>query len=436
MQTNFQGSVRLLETTNGLHVSTDTFKNCEQEKLNTFIDENQPFVHKLARTANSDHRNINFICLTDLRVIYKSRPVQHLAFWIAMVILYTVNYTLGPGVHQRRYIDALLYLPSHMIFAYVQMYRLVPKYLLKKKYNLYITYSFLFLTLSIFYAHLVGTSMMIWKMKIFTSFPKYLIAYGRSAFSLLPSAGLAVAIKLLKEWFRQRDNTLKAENEKVKIELESLRSQIHPHFLFNTLNNLYSLTLSSSRSASLVVVHLSDLLRYMLYECREQEVPVDKELQMLKKYVELEKLRYGNRLDVAFTINGKSDDLAIAPLLLLPFVENSFKHGVSGLIDQCWINIHVHFEGNSFTLQVSNSRVEQDENTFGGLGMENVRKRLKHLYPGTHDLTITEEREIYVVRLELMLNKLATRNNEDTVETGNQHHLSPLYENSLLINRR
>jgi len=234
----------------------------------------------------------------------------------------------------------------------------------------------------------------------------YFIGYGRSAFALFFSTGLAVAIKLFKEWFRQRENALKSENEKVKIELESLRSQIHPHFLFNTLNNLYSLTLSSSSVASMVVVHLSDLLRYMLYECKEQQVQLEKELQMLKKYVELEKLRYGSRLDISFTISGIIKEIGIAPLLLLPFIENSFKHGVSEEIDQCWITIHVHLEKNKFILQVSNSRQKPQENIIGGLGMENVRKRLQLLYPDTYMMKITEEDEIYIVRLELLLNKL------------------------------
>lgn len=343
-----------------------------------------------------------------LKELFKNRLVQHIAFWIAMIILYTINYTLGPGTQPRRYIDAVLYLPGHIFFAYVQMYRLVPRYLLTKKYTPYILYSFLILTISIFYAYLVGTSMLLWEMKIFTSFPRYMIAYGRSAFSLLPSAGLAVAIKLFKEWFRQRENALKAENEKVKIELESLQSQIHPHFLFNTLNNLYSLTLTSSPAAPLIVAHLADLLRYILYECKAEEVPIEKELQMLKKYIELEKLRYGSRLDIAFTINGNTKELTIAPLLLLPFVENCFKHGVSEQIDQCWISIHVHIENDRFTFQVSNSRIERNEDTFGGLGMKNVDKRLLLLYPDRYKIKITEEEEVYIVKLQIALNTWST----------------------------
>jgi LytS/YehU family sensor histidine kinase len=126
---------------------------------------------------------------------------------------------------------------------------------------------------------------------------------------------------------------------------------------------------------------------------------------MLKKYIELEKLRYGNRLEVAFTTTGNSDGLMIAPLLLLPFVENSFKHGVSDQLDQCWINIHVHAENNLITFQISNSRMKKEENTLGGLGMENVQKRLSLLYPNTHSLTIVEEEETYIAKLELVLNK-------------------------------
>jgi LytS/YehU family sensor histidine kinase len=174
----------------------------------------------------------------------------------------------------------------------------------------------------------------------------------------------------------------------------------------------------------------------MLYECKEQEVSIDQELRMLRKYVELEKLRYGNRLDVAFTVDGDTTGLAIAPLVLLPFVENSFKHGVSGQIDQCWISVHVHIEGRQFTLQVSNSRVEQAENTVGGIGMENVRKRLKLLYPETHELKITAESEVYVVRLELTLNNIVSQKYVYAPQTSKEYNPSTLYENAMLVDRR
>lgn len=336
-----------------------------------------------------------------------------------MVLMYTVNYVFAPRVQERRFVDTLIFLPSHMFFTYTQMYLAIPRFLLKKKYKQYILFSFIFLCISVFYSHWAQNNIIDWdrrmfRLQVYFSYKYFFIRFGRSAFALFFTAGIAVAIKLFKEWFRQRELALKIENEKVRLELESLRSQIHPHFLFNTLNNLYSLTLTSSTSASMVVVHLSDLLRYMLYECKEPEVPVERELQMLKKYIELEKLRYGNRLDVGFTVSGETKGLAVSPLLLLPFVENSFKHGVSNMIDQCWININVYAEDNVFTFQVSNSRVGKQETTFGGLGMDNVRKRLQILYPETHSLKVVEENEIYVVKLELVLSKLA--------DGGKAHH--------------
>ena len=345
--------------------------------------------------------------------ISKKRLLQHAGFWAAMVAMYTVNYVFAPGVQQRRFIDTLIFLPGHMFFAYTQMYLAIPRFLLTKRYDKYVLYTIILLCISVFYAHWAQANLIDWDKPFFSlqryfNYKYFFIRFGRTAFALLFTAGLAVAIKLFKEWFRQREHALQAENEKVRIELESLRSQVHPHFLFNTLNNLYSLTLNSSPSASLVVAHLSDLLRYMLYECREGEVPVEQELKMLKKYIELEKLRYGDRLEVGFNVSETTSQLAISPLLLLPFVENSFKHGTSEQIDQCWINIHAHVENNSFIFQVSNSRPARAVNAFGGLGLENVHRRLSLLYPERHLLTIMEDNEIYSVKLELKLTSLTT----------------------------
>ena len=346
-----------------------------------------------------------------------------------MVFMYTVNYVFAPGGQQRRFIDTIIFLPAHMFFSYTQMYLAIPVFLLKKKYRKYFLYTCLFLSISVAYSQFAGINWMkMYKIPMtlerYFHYKQFLISCGRTSFALFFTCGLAVAIKLFKEWFRQREHSLTVENEKVKLELESLRSQIHPHFLFNTLNNLYSLTLTSSGSASTVVAHLSELLRYMLYECKEPEVPVEKELQMLKKYIELEKLRYGSRLEIAFTLSGETKDLTIAPLLLLPFVENSFKHGVSDQIDQCWINIHVSVENTSFTLQVSNSRAGTGQNSFGGLGMENVRKRLRLLYPSTHSLKTIEEDEVYVIKLDQELNRGITEKSTDVNKRSEKTELT------------
>jgi LytS/YehU family sensor histidine kinase len=137
-------------------------------------------------------------------------------------------------------------------------------------------------------------------------------------------------------------------------------------------------------------------------------VPLEKEIDMLKKYVELEKLRYGNRLDISFSCSGNVRQLKIAPLVLLPFVENSFKHGVSEQLDQCWINLHMHATGNTFTFNLSNSRSnEAATEAPGGIGLQNIKKRLELIYPGNYSMTINEAPEIYSVKLEVQLSTMS-----------------------------
>jgi LytS/YehU family sensor histidine kinase len=172
-----------------------------------------------------------------------------------------------------------------------------------------------------------------------------------------------------------------------------------------------------------VVTHLSGLLRYMLYECNEKEVPLNNEIAALKKYVELEKLRYGSRLDVSFSCSGQTTGQTIAPLLLLPFVENSFKHGASQQLDQCWVNLHLHSDKNAFTFNLSNScSKERLPAINGGIGLQNIQKRLDLIYPGAYHLVITEQEEMYAVKLIVRLNtaqRLASTN-----ETAFDHPLS------------
>ncbi len=340
--------------------------------------------------------------------VFHKRILQHIAFWAFYVVIYTINYTFAPNVKNRTIGETFIFLPGHLVFTYCQMYLLVPRYLLKKRYLLYFGTSLAVLVAALMYSRWASTYFLGWQHHGNSWFHYYIIGYGRAAFSFLPVAGLAVSIKLYRTWMTERDRAQKAEHDKVRMELDMLRSQLHPHFLFNTLNNLYSLTLTSSASASTVVLHLSDLLRYILYECKDPSVPLEQELKMLKKYVELEKLRYGNRLDVAFSISGDTRKLAIAPLLLLPFIENSFKHSTSKQLDQCWINIHVHTQDEQLIFQVINSRPEKhaDGEHGGGIGLQNVRKRLALLYPGVHELKITEENEMYSTKVVIMLERL------------------------------
>jgi two-component system, LytTR family, sensor kinase len=346
-----------------------------------------------------------------IKNILNNRVVQHLLFWCFYVLIYFFNYRINePAL--TGILVTMLYLPGHLFFTYSQIYFLIPRFLLRRKKLLYILLSALFLKVAI-NIHWVFLSFVVIPLR--TGAPREIINWNSlwqfnthhflPFFALITICGLAVSIKLLKKWYLENERKEQAEKEKTRIELEMLKAQVHPHFLFNTLNNLYALVLTKAPSAPLVVTHLSDLLRYMLYECNEKEVPLEKEVEVLKKYIELEKLRYGNRVDVSFTASGNIEQLSIAPLLLLPFVENSFKYGTSDWLDQCWINLHLNADNNNLSFNLSNSySLHNKKNSPGGLGLQNIKKRLELIYTGRYELAISETDEIYNVKLNLQLN--------------------------------
>jgi LytS/YehU family sensor histidine kinase len=152
---------------------------------------------------------------------------------------------------------------------------------------------------------------------------------------------------------------------------------------------------------------LSDMLRFMLYECNQSQVPLLKELKMIQDYISLEQIRYDDHLDVHIDLPANTDNLAIAPLLLLPLVENCFKHGTSHMIEQPWLSLHVGLENNRMYVKLMNGKAnEVVNNNHKGIGIMNVRKRLALLYPGKHELTITDEAEVFIVNLWLQLDIL------------------------------
>ena len=345
-----------------------------------------------------------------MKTFLDNRLLQHCLFWCFQLIIYTFNYVKG-NEYGTSVMTTLLLLPLHMIFTYTQIYVLIPRLLLRRKIAQYIVYTLLFTQLMysinlLYYSFVVypvtaGLKCTFFKWEqLWTFNPNEF----RTVFSFFMICGLAVSVKLLKKWYQENNRNQRIEKEKLTMELDMLKAQVHPHFLFNTLNNLYALTLSKSDKAPLAVSNLADLLRYMLYECDEREVPLEKEITVLNKYMELEKLRYGNRIELSFSCTGDTRRLKIAPLILLPFVENSFKHGVSEQLEKCWVNLHLHAEGDLFSFNLSNScSNELVPGAAGGIGLQNIRKRLDLMYPGQYTMTINEEPDMYAVKLQMKL---------------------------------
>lgn len=217
--------------------------------------------------------------------------------------------------------------------------------------------------------------------------------WGRNILFNIPTVvGLAVAIKLMKNWYIKQKETEQLVKEKFKAELQILKSQVHPHFLFNTLNNIYSFILKSSPTAPEMIKKLSELLRYLIYECSHPLVKLEKELKMIEDYISLEKIRYGEDLNISLQVQGNPENKMLSPLLLIPFVENSFKHGASRMLTHPWVNLDIAIEENVLHFKLSNSKPgwENANSLSKGIGLGNVKKRLNLVYPGTHSLNISE----------------------------------------------
>ncbi len=216
---------------------------------------------------------------------------------------------------------------------------------------------------------------------------------------------LSVGIKLTEYFFNEQKRKQDALKDKVETELKLLKSQIHPHFLFNTLNNIYALALQKSDRAPDAIIKLSELLDYLLYHGENEQVPLGKEIELIDHYIELEKLRYGNRLQATFEKTGDPDKVMIAPVLLLPFVENAFKHGISQSRDKVWLKIHLEISDRSINFHIENSKpgIPPKENIPGGIGLENLKRRLEILYENKYTLDIHDKANIYTVHLKLTL---------------------------------
>jgi LytS/YehU family sensor histidine kinase len=219
--------------------------------------------------------------------------------------------------------------------------------------------------------------------------------------------GIAASIKLMKHWYVKEQRNLQLQKENAEVQLQLLKAQIHPHFLFNTLNNIYSHTQNTAPVASQLVMGLSDMLRFMLYECIQPQVPLSKELKMIQDYITLEQIRYDDQLDVHIDLPVNYDNLGIAPLLMLPLVENCFKHGTSHMLEQPWLSLQVTLEKSRMQLKLMNGKANEiAKNNHKGIGILNVRKRLALLYPGKHELSITDEEEVFIVNLWLQLDPM------------------------------
>lgn len=209
---------------------------------------------------------------------------------------------------------------------------------------------------------------------------------------------------LMQQYFRVRVQQEAIGRQQMASELSLLKSQVNPHFLFNVLNSIYALSLKKSDQTPAVVLQLSDILRYMLYETKQEKVPLAKELEMIENYLDIERIRIEQHQQITLNVVTDSEACVIAPMLLLPFVENTVKHGIDSMSEHAFAHIDIEVKQCVLRFYSRNNFKTGGPERAGGIGLENVRKRLALLYPGKHELDIRNENTIFTVTLNLILN--------------------------------
>jgi LytS/YehU family sensor histidine kinase len=207
------------------------------------------------------------------------------------------------------------------------------------------------------------------------------------------------------DWFEFEARKKEVENEKLIAELNFLKAQINPHFLFNTLNNLYYLAYTKSPNTTEVIDKLSQMMRYMIYDSNHALVPLSKEIDYMQNYIRLERLRLNSEIPIKFDVTGNTDGALITPLIFITFLENAFKHGLSTGYTGAWVNISIQLNGKQCVYTVGNSKPinSQRENDKSGIGLQNVRRRLELSYPEQYNLNIKDETDRYFIELKITL---------------------------------
>ena len=348
------------------------------------------------------------------------RVWRHITYWSFHITIWA-TFWMVMGIHGsigRHLFNMSLWIPVFILFSYPLVYGAIPHLLLKGKVLLFILVVLAWAAVGLY---------------IDAAFRGYVIIPLQEAMGLknivsrgaIPSCYLCMTtsaaspmiIKFFKLCTIKQQEWMHAQQEKLTTELQLLKAQVHPRFLFNTLNSIYAFSIVNSPKTPGLILKLSSLLSYMLYDCKAEEVRLEKEIENMKNYIDLEKERHGNKIEVSWSVEGNSRDKFISPLLMLPFLESAVKNSLSEQIEKPWISIDLRIKSDSLRCKIANSKNEQVPYTENGIGITNVKKRLQLLYSGKHELKLNDEDNFFVVSLSVKLTGDATGLIETPVRT-------------------
>jgi sensor histidine kinase YesM len=335
----------------------------------------------------------------------KYKPIDsiflHILFWLLSFFVFSQMFKVSDKVTQIDYIFSGLFHVSLLFGVYINMALLMPKLFSKKKYILY----FGALVATIISAVILNLVTFNWLADIV--FPDYYFVSHFDFFEIGMFIVIYILIttllKLSKSWFELQEvnNRLnRIEKENVKSELNALKAQINPHFLFNSLNVIYSQAIKNSNKTPDAIIQLSDILRYVIYDSTKDKVSLKTEIKLIEDYIELQKFRIDTTSSIKFEHKLQDENCEITPMLLLPLVENSFKHGIKAELEHTFVNIKLETVNSNILFEIENNKgsgeaIENDANS--GIGIANIRQRLNLLYPNNHEFKIEESTNIFKI---------------------------------------
>ena len=335
------------------------------------------------------------------------RIIQHLAFWVLSFFVFLYLFKTGAKPEKIDYVYTILFQLTLLPAVYINIELLLPTLGNRKRILFYLLS---LITIIILFAWINYNFFDNWSAKVFPDY--FFISYftfREIVLFFIVYIIITMLLKLSKSWFLVswlQKELLEKEKQKSVVELKALKAQINPHFFFNTLNSIYSMALDKDDRLPGTVLQLSDLMRYFLYVSRDNFILLEKDLTVVKEYIALQKLRSNAQLDIETKISGEISDQQIAPLLLITFLENAFKHGAKGSSGNTFIKLDIKVEKNKLNFTLENNKGIIDKVNTGdhnGLGLENVKRQLELLYPGKHLLNIKDEQDRFVVALQLSL---------------------------------
>lgn len=348
--------------------------------------------------------------------------IYEVLVWLVYVCLFKYGIYAGsedlPRMRMNFPFPQLILFSIAMTLYTIPFYRLIAPWLLKRK-----SYVLLFFVTLIYFVFVsrwinwgvtfifnelnTNSAMNVFYQKQFSHHNRAFFAPAGN-FSVLLTDWLAFfSVMFMRYAFDNERKRHALEKDNLVLQLETLKAQLHPHFLFNMLNNIYGMSITGSKQTPEYILRLSDMMRYVLYDCSQNQVPLKKDIEFLENYLEMEKKRYPHAV-IAFSIEGNMENKTIAPLLLIPFVENSFKHGAHRLTDSGKVNGSVKITESTLLFSISNdiliaAKDGPANKQYGGVGISNVKKRLELFYPERHELDIASNEKVFSVIVKIQL---------------------------------